>query len=34
VTIKLHPMANGSPVGGFIAAKMADGKTIGKWDGE
>jgi len=33
VTIKLHPMANGSPVGGFIGAKMADGKILGKWDG-
>jgi len=34
VTIKLHPMANGALVGGFIAAKMPDGKTIGKWDGD
>jgi len=32
VKIKLHPMANGSSVGGFIAAQMADGKVIGKWD--
>jgi len=34
VTMKVHPMANGAPVAGFIAAKMPDGKTIGKWDGE
>ena len=34
VTIKLHPMSNGALVGGFIAAKMPDGKIIGKWDGD
>jgi Family of unknown function (DUF6152) len=34
VRIRLHPMPNGALVGGFVAAKMADGKTIGKWDGE
>lgn len=33
VTIKFHPMLNGSPVGGFIGAKMPDGKILGKWDG-
>jgi hypothetical protein len=33
VTMKIHPMSNGSPVGGFIGAKMADGKTLGRWDG-
>jgi hypothetical protein len=32
VTIKFHPMLNGSPVGGFIGAKMPDGKILGKWD--
>ena len=32
VTIKFHPMLNGSPVGGFIGAKMPDGKTLGRWD--
>jgi hypothetical protein len=32
VTIKLHPMTNGSPMGGFIGAKFADGKTLGRWD--
>src|SRR5262245_19534314 len=25
VTIKVHPMLNGTPVGGFIGAKMPDG---------
>jgi hypothetical protein len=34
VTMKIHPMSNGATVGGFIAAKMPDGKTIGKWDGD
>jgi hypothetical protein len=32
VTVRLHPMRNGSPAGGFIAAKFADGKTIGRWE--
>jgi len=34
VTIKVHPMTSGAPVGSFVGAKMADGKIIGKWDGE
>src|SRR5947207_7667170 len=32
VTMRLHPMRNGSPAGGFIAAKFDDGKMIGKWE--
>ncbi len=32
VTMRLHPMKNGSPAGGFVAAKFADGKTIGRWE--
>ena len=32
VTVRLNPMKNGSPAGGFIAAKFADGTTIGRWD--
>ena len=32
VTVRLNPMRNGSPAGGFIAAKFEDGKTIGRWD--
>jgi len=32
VTVRVHPMRNGSPAGGFIAAKFADGKTIGRWE--
>lgn len=32
VTMRLHPMKNGSPAGGFIAAKFPDGTTIGRWD--
>jgi hypothetical protein len=34
VTFKFHPMMNGSPVGGFIAAKMPDGSILGKWDAD
>jgi len=34
MTIKVHAMTNGSPVASFIDAKMSDGKTIGKWDGD
>lgn len=34
VTMKVHPMASGAPIAAFIAAKMPDGKIIGKWDGE
>ena len=34
VQFKLHPMSNGSPVGGFMAAKFEDGKVIGKWEGD
>ena len=32
VTMKMHPMKDGSPAGEFIAAKFADGKTVGQWD--
>ena len=32
VTVRLNPMKNGSPAGGFIAAKFADGTIIGRWD--
>jgi Family of unknown function (DUF6152) len=32
VTMRLHPMKNGSPAGGFVAAKFPDGKTIGRWE--
>ena len=32
VTLRIHPMKDGSPAAGFVAAKMADGKVIGKWD--
>ena len=31
VTIKVNPMKDGSPGGLFVAAKLADGKTIGNW---
>ena len=32
VTVRLNPVRNGTPAGGFIAAKFEDGKTIGNWD--
>ena len=32
VKLKVHPMAGGAPVAGFVAAQFADGKTIGKWE--
>ena len=31
VTMKVHPMRDGSPAGNFIAAKWADGHTLGRW---
>ena len=31
VTIIVNPMNDGSPGGLFVAAKLADGKTIGNW---
>lgn len=34
VMMKVHPMSNGSPVAGFVGAKMPDGKIVGKWDGD
>jgi hypothetical protein len=32
VILKIRPMMNGTPVGGFVGAKMSDGRTLGKWD--
>jgi hypothetical protein len=32
VTVRLNPMKDGSPAGGFVGAKFADGKTIGTWN--
>ena len=31
VTVKINPMKDGTPAGGFIGAKFADGRTIGRW---
>lgn len=31
VTMRINPMANGAPAGGFIAAKFSDGTTVGDW---
>jgi hypothetical protein len=31
VTIQVHPLRDGAKGGSFAAAKLADGKTLGKW---
>ena len=32
VAVRLRPMLNGSPAGGFVGAKFADGRTVGGWE--
>ena len=32
VTIRVHPMRDGSAAGNFIAVKFEDGTTIGRWE--
>jgi hypothetical protein len=32
VTMRVNPMANGSPAGGFIGARFPDGTTVGDWE--
>ena len=32
VTIRFNPMRDGTHAGQFIAAKFADGKTLGRWE--
>ena len=32
VTIRFNPMRDGSHAGQFVAAKFADGKTLGRWE--
>ena len=31
VEIRFNPMRDGSPAGGFVGAKLADGGTLGAW---
>jgi hypothetical protein len=31
VTMQINPMRDGTAAGGFVAAKFADGKTVGTW---
>lgn len=31
VVMRINPMVNGSPAGGFVAAKFSDGTTVGDW---
>jgi len=32
VSVRVHPMRDGSAAGIFVAAKFDDGKTIGRWE--
>ena len=32
VTMRIRPMLNGSPAGGFVGAKLADGTVVGRWE--
>jgi Family of unknown function (DUF6152) len=32
VTMRIHPMQNGSPAGGFVGARLGDGTTVGDWE--
>jgi len=32
VTMRINPMANGSPAGGFVGARFSDGTTVGRWE--
>jgi hypothetical protein len=30
--MRIHPMRDGSPAGGFVGAKFEDGTTVGRWE--
>ena len=32
VTMRINPMLNGSPAGGFVGARFADGTVVGRWE--
>ena len=32
VTVRINPMKDGSAAGNFVGAKLADGRTLGRWD--
>jgi hypothetical protein len=32
ITVRFRPMKDGSPAGLFVAAKLADGTTLGRWE--
>jgi hypothetical protein len=32
VTMRVHPMRTGQAAGGFVGAKFADGKVVGRWE--
>ena len=31
VSVRINPMKDGTPAGNFVGAKLADGKTLGRW---
>ena len=32
VTMRIHPMRDGSAAGNFVGAKWSDGRTLGRWN--
>lgn len=32
VTLRINPMLDGTPAGGFVGAQFADGSTLGRWN--
>jgi hypothetical protein len=32
VTLRINPMLDGTPAGGFVGGRFADGSTIGRWE--
>ena len=32
LTMRIRPMRDGSPAGGFVGAKLADGAVVGSWE--
>ena len=32
VTLRINPMLDGTPAGGFVGARFEDGSTLGRWE--
>jgi hypothetical protein len=32
VTLRINPMVDGTPAGGFVGARFEDGSTVGRWE--